>query len=254
MYADLRSTVWSPALEGLARTLVGSVPALRQMVGKLGIPLASSRRVVGSALFPGGLPASPELSKIVREYVRSSARGNVSTLGDEPGNTRYTIAEVMQHPEVLNQLFDGTDDVARGRDGKVLRDKSGAPRFLTPREQREQRAALAGAIVAELERAPISGARYQKTPEGEGWSVPRLPSVVVDNLEASGRFNPVQIAHLRHISAMVGAGKVRSSSTNPPLPAAVMPPWLATGARRRPTSCLSRKPATCSSAPSAAKS
>ena len=211
MYADLRSTVWSPALEGLASTLVGSVPALRQMVGKLGIPLASSRRVVGSALFPGGLPASPELSKIVREYVRRSARGNVSTLGDEPGNTRYTIAEVTQHPEVLNHLFDGTDDVARGRDGKVLRDKSGAPRFLTPREQREQRAALAGAIVAELEKVPISGARYQKTPEGEGWSVPGLPSSVVDNLEASGRFNPVQIAHLRHISNMVGAGAGQSA-------------------------------------------
>lgn len=211
---DLRSNVWTRAIEGMAdSSLVGAVPMLRQVLGKMGLPIdGATRRVVGSDLFPGGLPASKDLSRLIRAYHRKSARGAAPAIAEEAGSTRYTAAEVVQHPEILEKLFDGTDDVKRDARGRVVRDKDGAPVFQTAKDQKAQRAELAKAIVAEIEKAPPPGAKLEVTKqEGEGYAVPGLPDALIDKLEASGKFHPVQIAHLREVSSMIRDGSGRSA-------------------------------------------
>jgi hypothetical protein len=229
---DLRSNAPLRALGALAdSSLVGSMPQLRQMLGKLGVPLdARGKRVQGSDLFPGGLAASKELRALIRGYSRKSASGRVPELVDEPGGVKYTQAEVIQHPQILDTLFDGSDDVVRDRLGKVLRNKDGSPRFATSKEQQVQRAALAKELGAELEAAarqpapaaadgaaapaePRPQARLEQVKEGgkttEGWVTPFIPEEILARLEKSGKYNPAQIAHLREVSNLVknGAGQ-----------------------------------------------
>jgi hypothetical protein len=210
--ADLRSTAWSPVLERLAGALVATAPAARQIVGKLGIPLRSDRQVVGSGLFPGGLAASGDLKALVRDYTRRSARGRPDPIVDEPAGVKFTQAEVVAHPQILDHLFDGSDDVARDARGRVLRDKEGRPRFLAPKEQQAQRQALAAAITAEIEKAPPPGAKPENDATlGPGWTIPGLPAAVVDRLAGSGKFNPAQLAHLREVSTMIQQGAGNSA-------------------------------------------
>ncbi len=215
---DLRADVWSRALGSLAGSeFVANVPTLRAALGKMGAALTpGEKRVLGSELFPGGTPASRDLQRLISRYHRESARGRAPKLDDEPGNTRYTAAEVQKHPQILEKLFDGTDDVKRDGRGRVMRDKSGAPIFHTPKEQAALRAELAKELVAKLEAAPPPGARVESVvnPKSgkaeEGWVTPAIPDPVLDELAQSGKFNPVQIEHLRRASAAITEGQGRS--------------------------------------------
>lgn len=160
--ADLQSTWWTRPMRAIANSeFVSNVPAMRALMGKLGVPLVGSdRRVLGSGLFPNGLPASRELQTLISRYTRRSASGQRVALDDEPGNLRFTKAEIEQHPQILDRIFDATDDVKRDANGRVLRDKAGRPMFNTPKEQRAARAALAQAISEALE-------KRQQTPAAE---------------------------------------------------------------------------------------
>jgi hypothetical protein len=221
---DLQANVWTRALQGIGGSgLVNGTPALRQMLGKLGVPLeANGKRVSGSELFPGGLPASKYLRRLIRDYHQKSASGRAPAIDDEKGGITYTSAEVIQHPQIIETLFDGSDDLVRDRLGKALRNKDGSPRFATPQEQKAQRAALAGEINAWLEQNPPAkdaagvdvgrpaAARPEKLVDEktgkvkeEGWLTPALPEPLLAKLEASGKFNPVQIAHLRAASKLI---------------------------------------------------
>lgn len=228
--ADLRSTIWSGPLQKLAdSSLVGGTPMLRQVMGKLGIPLTGPERVVGSSLFPNGLPASKDLRNVIREYHQRSASGRRNPIDDETGGTRYTSQEVAKHPEVMDKLFDGSDDVQRDKRGRVIREKDGTPRFQTTKEQITQRKALADALTTELTKPqPVSapGAKPAEAPntryetvvdkktgktKDEGWVTPWIPDKALDNLAAQERFNPTQIENLRQISNQIRAGQGNSS-------------------------------------------
>jgi hypothetical protein len=217
--SDLRSNVWTRALGALGESsLAGSMPMLRQVVGKFGIPLTGSeRRVVGSNLFPGGLEASPELARVIRKYHQASARDRQPRMEEEKGGTRYAIEEVVQHPEILDKLFDGSDDVKRDGAGRVLRDKYGRPQFTTAAEQKTERAALATAIGQWIERHQPDGTRYERivNPKTgrveEGWLSAGLPDAMIDDLKAGGRFNPTQLEHLRTGSGLIKAGQGKSA-------------------------------------------
>lgn len=224
---DLQSNVLTRALGAIGDSSLGaSVPALRQILGKAGVPLDARRRVTGSELFPGGLPASRYLRQMIREYHRRSSSGNVPAIdADERGGTRYTADELAKYPQILDQLFDGSDDVARDRRGRVQRDKAGSPVFLDTKQQKAQRAALAQEIGDWLEQNPPgkdaagadigrpAAARLERaTPAKsgraeEGWLTPALPDTLLDRLEQSGKYNPVQIAHLRLASRAIAEGK-----------------------------------------------
>jgi hypothetical protein len=221
---DLRSNIWTRAIAGVAGSqFVTNTPTVRSILGKLGAPIdVQSKRVAGSGLFPGGLPASKDLQRLISDYHRKSSRGAVPAFDDEPGGTRYTIGEVFQHPEILQKLFDGTDDVRRDAKGQVMRDREGRPMFTTAAEQKQQRAELAGAIASWLEKNPTAAGdgtvaavpRYEKMGEGgavqEGWVVPALPDALLNDLRDMGKFNPVQIEHLRAASQMVREGRGQS--------------------------------------------
>jgi hypothetical protein len=216
---DLQANVWTRALQGIGESgLVNSTPALRQMLGKLGVPLeAAGKRVNGSELYPGGLPASRYLRRLIRDYHQKSSSGRAPGLQEDAGGVKYTSAEVVQHPQIIETLFDGSDDLVRDRLGKALRNKDGSPRFATPKEQKAQRAELAGEINAWLEQNPTdrpAAARPEKLVDEksgkvkeEGWLTPALPDPLLAKLEASGKFNPVQIAHLRQASKLIGDGQ-----------------------------------------------
>jgi hypothetical protein len=214
---DLRSDVWSRAVDGLASSgLIGGKPMLKQIMGKMGMPIADgSERIVGSGLFPSGLRTSREFEELIRKYHQEVARGRGPGLIDEPAGTRYTAEEVAKHPEVLDKLFDGTDDVARDTRGRVIRNKDGSPKFTTPKEQKAQRAALAADLSAALEKSPPPGARLETVTEGgkpqEGWVVPGIPDKILNDLQASGKYNPTQLEHLRSISKAIEEGKGKSA-------------------------------------------
>jgi hypothetical protein len=227
---DLKANVWTKALDGLVdSSLVGGQPMLRQILGKLGVPLDTQKQVAGSRLFGDGLPASPQLRRVISEYHRRSVRNRQPGLGDdERGDTRYTQAEVVQHPQILDTLFDGSDDVMRDRLGRALRNKDGSPRFATTKEQAAQRAALATDIAAWMEQntpregvdpaqARPVGARVEKVVDGktgkvtEGWITPTLPGALLAQLEASGKYNPTQLRHLKQVSDAIAAGQGQSS-------------------------------------------
>lgn len=225
---DLKANVWTKALDGLAEShLVAGLPAMRQVLGKLGVPLDTQKRVSGSNLFPGGLPASKPLRDLISNYHRQSVRGRAPALDDEGGGVKYTHAEVVQHPQIVETLFDGSDDIARDRLGKALREKNGAPKFTTPKEQTAQRVELAKDITGWMEQnAPRdgvdptqtrpTGARLEKTVNDktgavtEGWLTPSLPEPLLRQLEASGKYNPTQIRHLRDVSNSIRDGKGQS--------------------------------------------
>lgn len=214
---DLQSNVWTRAVRGLAdSSLVASAPALRTMLGKLGVPLAGNEKaVMGSGLFPNGAPASPQLRRLISEYHQKSSRNRMPALEDEPGNTRYTADELAKYPQIAEKLFDGSDDLARTASGKVKREKNGAPIFQTPKEQKAQRAALAEALTQAIEaKKGEVPARYEQTKEGgktvEGWVTPFIPDDVLDSLKASGKFNPTQIENLRAASQAIREGRGKS--------------------------------------------
>ncbi len=247
---DLRSDVWSRAVGSIAdSSLVAGVPMLRQIMGKLGVPLTAGQKVVhGSGLFPGGTPASGELRKLISQYHRKSASGRTGVVDDETGGTRYTAGELAKYPQILDKLFDGSDDVARDPRGRVMRNKDGSPRFLTAPEQKAQREALAGAISQWFEKqqtpaaAPVAPKVEPVKPEAtapvektappkhaevekpnarfgtmdiggkpvEGWITPWIPDALLDELAGSGKFNGTQIEHLRQVSKSVKEGKGQS--------------------------------------------
>lgn len=225
---DLAANIWTRALDGLAdSSLVGSLPMLRQVLGKAGVPLGAGQQVLGSRLFPGGLPASHQLHKLIGEYHRQSARRRQPALQDERGDVRYTYAEVVQHPQIIDTLFDGSDDVVRDRHGRAVREKDGSPRFAAPKEQAAQRADLAKEISGWMEQnQPRAGvdpaqtrpaeARWEKTVDEkgrvtEGWLTPSLPGPLLRQLEASGKYNPAQLRHLRAVSDAIAQGKGQSA-------------------------------------------
>lgn len=221
--ADLRSNYWSRAVQGLADSaLVGSSPMLRQVMGKLGVPLTGVDRVVGSSLFPNGVPASKDLNNVIRAYTQKSAQKIVPAIEDEAGGTKYTAAEVAKHPEVMDKLFDGSDDVMRDKRGRVIREKDGTPRFATTKDQLKQRKDLADAIQLGLEGPTPTGvqapnARTEKTVNKKTGAVtealvtPWIPDHVLDNLAAQERFNPTQIENLRLVSKQIREGQGNSN-------------------------------------------
>lgn len=223
--ADLRSNYWSRAVQGLADSaLVGSSPMLRQVMGKLGVPLRGVDRVVGSSLFPNGLPASKDLRNLIRDYHQKSSSGLREPISDEAGGTKYTAAEVAKHPEVMDKLFDGSDDVMRDKRGRVIREKDGTPRFATTKDQLKQRKDLADALTSELSK-PLTGnpadnptVRPERTVNEkngavlqEGILTPWIPDKVLDNLAAQEKFNPVQIEHLRQVSKQIREAQGQSA-------------------------------------------
>lgn len=223
--ADLRSNMWSRALQGVADgSLVGNAPMLRQIIGKLGVPLKGVDRVVGSSLFPNGLPASKDLRGIIRQYHQENASGLRRQLDDEAGGTKYTAAEVAKNPEVLDKLFDGSDDVMRDKRGRVIREKDGTPRFATTKDQQKARKDLADALTSALSspQSPDANDNPNARPEiirdertgqvkSEGVVTPWVPDKVIDNLKAQEKFNPVQLEHLRQVSQQIRDGQGQSN-------------------------------------------
>jgi len=221
---DLRANVWSRAIAGIAGSeFTANAPLMRSILGKLGVPLSGrDRRVHGTGLFPNGLQVSPDLARLISRYHRNSARGIVPQIGDDPGNTRFTPDEIRKNPQILDKLFDGTDDLKRDAQGRVVRAENGEPVYTTPKERKAQRAELAAGVAAELEALQSPGAATSEAPQikrevlqrgnsvEEGWATPGVPDAVIDRLKESGRFNPVQLEHLRRISQNVRAGEGQS--------------------------------------------
>lgn len=227
---DLTANIWTKALDGLANSeLVAGMPAMRQVLGKLGVPLDTQKRVYGSNLFPGGLPASKQLRGLITNYERMSVRDRAPAIVDEMGGTRYTQAELEKHPQILDTLFNGSDDVARDKLGKAIRNADGTPKFTTPKEQAAQRAELAKDISTWMEQnAPRvgkdpaavrpSGARFEQIlnektgkVKEEGWVTTSIPTPLINQLKASGKYNPTQLAHLQAVSDAIAAGKGKSA-------------------------------------------
>ncbi|HYC64332.1 MAG TPA: hypothetical protein VEC14_06350 [Reyranellaceae bacterium] len=206
--------------------LVNNTAFLKNLLAKSGAIFNQAGRVVGSRLFDG-LGRSRELTELVNQYHRRAARlRQPESLSDgESGAISYDAAQIRKNPEILDKLFDGSGDVARGPDGKVLRNADGSPRFLAEKEQLEVRQAMAETIFAwhraqESKRAaakpgeesPAPALRLEERPKPGGGTEEvlvgtALPPDLLATLGKDPRFNPVQLRHLQELWAAVEASE-----------------------------------------------
>lgn len=200
----------------LAETeLVNTRPFLRDLLAKSGAIFNGEGRVIGSELF-GGLGRSPELGRLVRQYHERAARErSPGALDDgEHGGLSYDAAQIRAQPHILDKLFDGSGDVARGPDGKALFNADGTPRFLTEKEQQLANRTLTEKIFAWREANPAAAAslRLEDRPKKGGGTEPvivaqDLPASLLKHLAEDKQFNPVQLGNLAQLTAAVKTGQ-----------------------------------------------
>ncbi|MFA6959960.1 MAG: hypothetical protein WC205_04315 [Opitutaceae bacterium] len=196
-------------LRSLAQSWVGeSFPFMQRLVGKTGAVMDPGGRIVGSRLFSDAqLVRSPALRRMADQYHRALAqRGRAMPLDEgEGGAVVYQASELRANPQILQKLFDGSGEVARGPDGKPIINADGTPRFLTNKEQAQANKALTDKIWEWYQANPAQrgGLRIEKLPEGKklvDHVVGPLPPALLESLAKDKNFNAVQLANLGLIS------------------------------------------------------
>lgn len=219
----------SRAIRALAESRIGENSAfIQRLAAKTGSILDHRGDVVGSRLFsPDQLKQSTELRRMVDNYTRENAqRARPEKINDEggKGSITYNAAEIRANPHILQTLFDGSSDIARGPDGKPIINADGTPRFQTAKEIARQQQSLTDKIWQYYEANPTDrgGLRKEqipneKTGKPEDHLTGPLPANLLQELAKDNNYNPTQLAHLAMISEHLAntPGKVLSMFYQP---------------------------------------
>jgi hypothetical protein len=216
-------------IRALAESRLGdNLPFIQRLAAKTGSIIDHRGDVVGSRLFsPDQLKQSTELRRMVDNYTRENAqRARPEKIDDEggKGSISYNAAEIRANPHILQTLFDGSSDIARGPDGKPIINADGSPRFQTAKEIARQQQSLTDKIWQYYEANPTDrgGLRMEQIPNEktgklEDHLTGPLPANLLQELAKDNNYNPTQLAHLAMISEHLAAtpGKVLSMFYQP---------------------------------------
>lgn len=192
--------------------LVAHSGFLKKALGKMGLLFQQDGVVSGSGLF-GEQRRSPEMQKLVNQYYRRSKPPAISE--EESAGMTVDATDIRRDPTILDRLFDGSGEIARGKDGRVLMNPDGTPQFLRPKDVEAKNAALSARIGSYIEQ------NATKLPEGALRKVQRvdangnvrtayegryIPDELLKQLASENEWNPTQIRNLEAISNVLKAG------------------------------------------------
>lgn len=191
---------------------LASKPILKNFLGNIGLLFDQNENIVGTGVFTD-LKRNREVEKLISRWESEAAKGRKTGIQDEVEQHVFTEAE-LRDPAVATKWLQGGGAMRFGPDGKPVFDSKGQPQFLTEREADALQRDLANELITQIERhaadnpgeADLIQRREIVDLNGNKRTVfsgKRIPAAVIDALEAQGRFNPHQLAHLRAASASV---------------------------------------------------
>lgn len=212
-----------PTMGGIFSDRVAQVPFLKKLLGNMGVAFDLQGEVKG-ALGLRGAKHSPEVQKVLKEYMKQWGRGDKIAIDPEAETPGLSLSReiVVRDPDVLH-LFDQSgvvnwnektglpEGMAIGKDGKpVIVDEKKI--FKSAKQLAAENAAMADAVAKAVDESQAPAAsedvvKLRTNADGKQVYAGRyLSDEAIAKIEKSGKFNPYQVEAIKNLNELLKSG------------------------------------------------